>query len=214
MVAAVPPLRPGSLHPSVRPSIAGDDLGVLDGGVFVLAEEAAHPADAVALDDVVGIDEVFDSGDGGDVSADHDGGLGGEAADDAAHVAHFADVDDDGGDAHDVVVVGLQLGFEDLAGGEIQDRGGGGDVLLDHEDAPGAVEHAEGKGTLFAGHLVVIQLHGVDLAAAELVVLSVGTENRRKEDAGVGTFWMLLHFKTLSAEYKVLKTLSLYHLEA
>ena len=140
--------------------------------------------------------------------------FGARRRDRPAHLAHLADVDDDGGNAHDVVIVGQQFGFEGLARGKIQDRGGRGDVLLDHQDAPGAVKHAEGERPLLTGHLVVIQLHGVDLAAAELVVLRVGTENGTEEDAGANALWMLLHFKTLGADYRVLKTLSLYHLDA
>ncbi len=135
--------------------------------------------------------------------------LGDQAADRAAHFAHLSDVDDDGGDANDVVVVGDQFSFEDFAGGKVQDRGGGGDVLLDHEDAPGAVKHAQGERPLLAGHLIVVQLHGVDLAAAELVVLSVRAENRREENARSRTFGMLLHFKSLSAEKVIWNTLSI-----
>ena len=45
---------------------------------------------------------------------------------------------------------------EGLAGGEIEDGAGRGDVLLDHENAPGAVEAAQGEGALRSGHLVVV----------------------------------------------------------
>ena len=40
------------------------------------------------------------------------------------------------------------------------------------------------KLPLFARHLVVIQLHGVDGAAAELVVAGIRSENQRQQPHG------------------------------
>ena len=148
-----------------------------DGSGLVFAEEAAHPGDAIAADDVVGIEQLLDFRDGSYMPADHDGGLRRELADHSAHFAHFADVDDDGGDADDIVVVGAEFLSKGFAGGEIQHCGGRGDVLLDHQDTPRAVEHAQGERPLLAGHLVVVQLHRIDLAAAEFIVLGVGTKD-------------------------------------
>ena len=51
------------------------------------------------------------------------------------------------------------------------------------------------NGSLLARHLVVVQLHGVDGAAAELVVLRVGTENRAEQNAGARALRMFGHFK-------------------
>ena len=38
------------------------------------------------------------------------------------------------------------------------------------------MEHPQREWSLNSGHLVVIQLHGIDAPAAELVVLSIGTK--------------------------------------
>ena len=80
-----------------------------------------------------------------------------------------------------------------LAGGEIQHRARRGDVLLDHHDAPGAVETAQRECTLAARHLVVIELHRVDRAAAESIVLRVRSEHGREQDPGLGAFGMRLN---------------------
>ena len=117
-----------------------------------------------------------------DMPADDDRGIGRDLADHAAHLAHLADVDDDGRDADDVVLVRVQFAREGLASGKVEDRAGRRDVLLDHQDAPGAVEAAQREGALRLGHLVVIQLHRIDGAAAEFIVLRVGTEDRRQQD--------------------------------
>ena len=110
------------------------------------------------------------------MAADDDSGSGESSPHHAAHLAHLADVDDDRRDAHDIVVHAGQLACESLARGEIEHRGGSGDVLLDHHDAPGAMKHAQRERSLLARYLVVVQLHGIDGAAAELVVLRIRTE--------------------------------------
>ena len=71
-MAAVLPLVCGQLDPHGAGVEAGDDLRVADGRVLVLAQVAAHPGDAVAAHDVVGVDHVLDAGDRRDVPADHD----------------------------------------------------------------------------------------------------------------------------------------------
>ena len=68
---------------------------------------------------------------------------------------------------------------------EIEQRAGRGDVALDHHQSPGAVEHAQREAALRARDLVVIQLHGIDGAAAEFVVLRVGAEDRAQKHAGL-----------------------------
>ena len=171
----------------------GGESGVADGGVDFFAQVLAHPGDAVAFDDVVGIEEVLDAGDGGDVAADDHGGARREFADHAAHFARLADVDDDGRDADDVVVVGGQFAGEGFARGEIEDGAGSGYVLLNHEDAPGAVEAAQGKGALAARYLVVVELHRIDGAAAEVIVLCVRAEDGGEQDTGLGSLRMLLN---------------------
>ena len=52
------------------------------------------------------------------------------------------------------------------------------------------MEHAQREAALRARHLVVIQLHRVDGAAAELIVLRVGTEDRTQQNAGLSSLRM------------------------
>ena len=56
------------------------------------------------------------------------------------------------------------------------------------------MEHAQREGTLRARHLVVVELHRVDGAAAELVVLRVGAENGGQQNSGVGRLWGVFAF--------------------
>src|ERR1035441_1404730 len=165
----------------------------MDRGVDVFAEVLAHPGDAVAFDNVIGIEELLHAGDGGDVAADDDRRARRELAHHAAHLAGLADVDDDRGDADDVVVVGGEFAGKGLAGREVEDRAGGGDVPLDHEDAPGTVEAAQGERTLAARYLVVVQLHRVDGAAAVGIVLRVRAEGGGEQDPGLSSFRMRLN---------------------
>jgi hypothetical protein len=44
------------------------------------------------------------------------------------------------------------------------------------------VKHAQGKGALRTGHLVVVQLHGIRGPATELVVLRIGSEDRGQQN--------------------------------
>ena len=187
MVAAVLPLSPGSGMPMVRPPKPDTISGWRTGALVVLAQESAHPRNAVALHDVVGVDHVLDPGNRRHMAAHHDGGARRHASHHPAHLGHLADVHDNRSDPHDVVRMRGELRFERLARGEVQDRGGRADILLDHQDAPRAVEHPQREWPLFARHLIVVQLHRVDLAAAEFVVLRVGAEDGTEEDAGLGT---------------------------
>ncbi len=172
------------LHPHGAPAEAGDDRGMADGRAFVFAQKTPHPGDAVAAHDVVGVDHLFDARNGRHVPAHHDGRARRQAPHHPAHLPHLAHVHDDGRDADDVVVVRRQLRLERLARGEIEHRGGRGDVLLDHEDAPRAVEHAQRERALLARHLVVVQLHRIDLPAAERIVLGIRTENGAEQNTG------------------------------
>ncbi len=164
---------------------SGNDGGMADGSALVFAEVAAHPGNAFAADNVVGIDHLFDAGDGGDVTADDDRGVGREFADHAAHLTHLADVDDDAGDANDVVMIGFQFAREVVARGEVENGARRGDVRLDQHDAPGAMKHAQREAALGARDLIVIKLHRIDGAAAEFVVLRVRAEDGAQQNAGV-----------------------------
>ena len=183
------------IHPHGAPSEAGNDGRMADGRGVVFTEVPAHPGDAVAAHEVVGVDHEFNARGSGHMTADYDGGFGRHAPHRAAHLPHLADVDDDGGNTDDVVIVGEQFRFEVFARWKIQDCGGRRDVLLDHQDAPRAMKHAEGKRPLLTRHLVVIELHGVDLAAAELVVLRVRTKHGTEQNTGANALWMCLHFQ-------------------
>ena len=76
---------------------------MLDGSVRIFAEIAPHPRDAFAAHDVIGIDQLIESGNGGDVPANDDRGFGRQAAHAAAHLAHLAEVRNNAGDSDDVV---------------------------------------------------------------------------------------------------------------
>ncbi len=93
----------GDLHAHDAQVEAGGKGGMANGGRHVLAQVAAHPLDAIALHDVVGVEDVLDAGNRGHVPAHHDGGVRREFADHAAHLARLADVHDDRRYAHDVV---------------------------------------------------------------------------------------------------------------
>ena len=58
------------------------------------------------------------------------------------------------------------------------------------------MEHAQREGALRAGYLIVVQLHGVDGAAAEAVVLRVGAEDGGEQDTGASAFGMCGHFRS------------------
>ena len=121
----------------------------------------------------------------GDVPADDDRGLGLVLADQLAHLRDLADVGHDRADADHVVAARVRSSSTKRSRrGEVEQRAGRLDVGLDQHQAPRAMEHAQRERALHARHLVVVQLHRVDGAAAVLVVLGVGTEDAREEDAG------------------------------
>ena len=66
-----------------------------------------------------------------------------EATHNATHLPHLTDIDDDRGDADNVIVARGELLLKALSGGEIEHRAGRRDVPLDHHDPPGAVKHPE-----------------------------------------------------------------------
>ncbi len=65
--------------------------------------------------------------------------------------------------------------------GKVQQRARGLQVHLDEHEPPGSIERAKREGMLDPRHLVVVQLHRVDHAAAVLIVLSVGAEDAEQQ---------------------------------
>ena len=169
----------------------------------ILAEVGAHPGDALALDQMIGIDEALDPGNGRDVTADDDLRVWRVLANEAAHLADLPDVDDDPRDADDVVALVRQFADEARPAGKVEQRRGSGDVVLDELDAPRTVEHPQREGSLLARDLVLVELHRVDGPAAELVVLRVRAEDRGEQDACVNALGMLClcHRSSLSTEW-------------
>jgi hypothetical protein len=142
---------------------------------------------------VVRIDHLVDAGYGGDMAADHNRRVRRKLADHAAHFTHFGDVHDDRGDSDDVVWMRGDLALEIVSSREIKNGAGRGNIRLDQHNAPGAMEHAQRKAALRACDLIVIELHRVDGAAAELVVSRVRAENRTQQDAGLRSFGMFFN---------------------
>ena len=60
---------------------------------------------------------------------------------------------------------------------EVEDRRRGREVLLNQHDSPRPVEHPQGERALGPCDLVVVELHGIDSAAAKFVVLGVRPED-------------------------------------
>ena len=110
------------------------------------------------------------------MSADNDDRLRRKPTHPAAHLTDLSEVGNDAGDANDVVLMRRSSLLKRIQGREVEQGAGRGDVLLDHHQSPRAMKHAQGEAALLAGDLVVIQLHRIDGAATEFVVLRVGTE--------------------------------------
>ncbi len=107
-----------------------------------------------------------------------------------AHLPHLRHVYDDRGDPDNVVLVRLQFAREVVSRRKVQHRTRRGYVGLDQHDSPRTMKHSQGKAALGARHLIVIKLHRIDGAAAELIVLRVGPENRAQQYARVRSFGM------------------------
>ena len=148
-----------------------------DGRALVFAQIAPHPRNAFSLHNVIGIDHLLDSRNGGHVPAHHDHRLWRELPGHAAHLAHLGDVDNNSCNADHVVVIVFQLARKVVAHGEVEHRAGRRNICLDHHDSPGAMKHTQREAALCPRHLIVIKLHWIDGAAAEFVVLRVRSED-------------------------------------
>ena len=158
------------------------DHGVPDGGLLVLPEKSPEPRNPVALHDVVGIDDPVEILAARDVPADDDGCAGPVLADQLAHLFHLARVRHDGADPHDVVVVLPYFPDKIVEAGIIEDGAGRVDIGLQHPQRKRGVKHPKGEPSLDARHLVLVELHGVDLAASVFVILRIGPEDAGEQD--------------------------------
>jgi hypothetical protein len=111
-----------------------------------------------------------------DMSSDDNGSTRLMQADQIAHLLHLADIGEDGAYADDVVRMGFQFMDEAFKGWKIQEGTGYVEVFLDKHQTEGTMEHTEGKGPLFTGHLVMIKFHRVDPAAAVFIILGIRPE--------------------------------------
>jgi hypothetical protein len=94
----------GNPHSEYVHAEAGKNFGMQNGSARSFAEIATHPTNALATHDEIGINEFVEAGDGGDVPPDDDFRFGRQAPDPAAHFANLAEVGDNTGDAHNVVL--------------------------------------------------------------------------------------------------------------
>ena len=74
--------------------------------------------------------------------------------------------------------MGGQFAGEVFLGWKVEDRAGYRDIRLDQHDAPRAVKHSQGEAALCASDLIMLELHRVNRAAGEFVILRVRSEDR------------------------------------
>jgi hypothetical protein len=181
-VAAVSLGRAPIFTPRIRLSTAERISGWRIGRAASWPRKARNQAMPFASHDVVRVDPLREAGEVGHVAAHHDGGLGLVEPDESAHLGQLEEVRDDRADADDVVASGPDLVHEAVEGREVEERAGRVEIGLDEHQAPRAVEHAQGEDVLHPRDLVVVELHGIDGAAAVLVVARVGAEHAREQD--------------------------------
>ena len=154
---------------------------VMDRCVGILAEEPAHPADALAARHVVADDQLLDALDRRAVSAEDDDGIRRVQPDQPGHLAGLQVVWRDERNADDVVVV-LQLADEPRVRREVEDGCIGVDVRGDEVQAERAMVESERRRTLDARHLIVVKLHQVFFAPV-FVIHAVRAKDAAEEDA-------------------------------
>ena len=59
------------------------------------------------------------------------------------------------------------------------------------------------NGTLLARHLVVVQLHRVNLPAAEFIVLGVGAKDGTEQNTSASAFGMDGHFRVSAPKHRI-----------
>ena len=76
----------------------------------------------------------------------------------------------------------LDFFSETIQGGEIKEGAGRIDIGLQQHQTERAVKHAQRKGPLGTCDLVLVKLHGIDLAAAVCVVPGVRPEHTAQQN--------------------------------
>ena len=166
------------------------DQGMLDRRRSIFAQKGTHPTNAFAFDDEIGVDDLIQVCNRSHVAADDDSGMRRKLPDHAAHFLHLANVHHNAGNADHVVMLRGQFFLKVRVRWEVEHGGGSADVFLDKHDAPGAVEHAQRVRSLFAGDLVMVQLHRIDAAATELVILRIWTEDTGEQNTSLAALGM------------------------
>ena len=105
-------------------------------------------------------------------------------ADQLAHFFYFPDIRGDCTDAYDVVGLVFDFIDEGMQRREIKQSRGGVQIALNQHKSERTVEHSQGKCTLCTRHLVLIELHGVYIPAAILVILRIWAENAGQQYFG------------------------------
>src|SRR3954469_19634581 len=164
-----------------------------NGRALVLAQISPHPRDTFPADDVVRVDHLLYSRYGRDMATNHNGRAWRQLADHPAHFAHLGYVHDDRGNPDHIVVMLSNLALEIFPGGKIENRARRGNVCLDQHDAPGTMEHAQREAALRPCDLIVVKLHRIDGAAAELVVSRVWAEDGTQQEAGLRSLGMFFN---------------------
>jgi len=147
-----------------------------DGLFRILSQRTAEPLHPFPSNYPIRVQSGMQIGDTGDVTSDHDDCSGLVAAHQLAHMLHFQNIHCNAADSDYFVMAIPDFFYEAVQCREIKQRTWGGHICLDKHEAPGAMEHPQRERSLNSGHLVVIELHGIDPSAAELVILGIGTE--------------------------------------
>ena len=137
------------LTPMIREPMFARTTGCRIGRCSSSPRESAHPAHAVAENDVIDVGIFGQHGEIRNVTADDDRRFGLMLADQLAHPTHFEQVRHDRADADYVVSMGFQFLDESLFGREIEQRTRSLQIDLNQHESPRPVERAQ-RETLLA----------------------------------------------------------------
>ena len=144
---------------------------------LVLPEKLSKPLDAVSFDNMVRINYFMDILLVGHMSAHNNRCIWLVLSDKLAHPFELSNIRYNGTDAHNVIGTTLKFFDKPVLRGKVQEGAGGVDIRLKQHQSKGPVKHAKGKGPLCSSDLILIKLHGIDLAASIDVVLGIGPKN-------------------------------------